>query len=63
LVGNAVLAKDVTLDYSCLGGFGDVTYAGGKGGVSVVDVTILGQKADQTLYSYQLSMNYSCMRD
>jgi hypothetical protein len=44
-----VLAKDVTFDYSCLGSFGDVIYVGGEGGVPVVNVTILGQKADKTL--------------
>jgi hypothetical protein len=50
LVGNPVLAKDVTLDDSGLGGFGDIAHSGWKKSIAVIDLAILGQEADEALF-------------
>lgn len=50
LLGNPVLAEDVTLDDSGLGGFGDIAHSRWKNSIAVVDLAILGQEADEVLF-------------
>ena len=50
LLGNPVLAEDVTLDDSGLGGFGDIAHAGWENSIAVVDFAILSQEADEVLF-------------
>ena len=45
-----MLTEDIALDHSCMSGFGNVGYAGGENGVSVVSLAILCQEVDETLY-------------
>lgn len=51
MLGNPVLAEDVTLDDSGLGGFGDIVYSGWKDSIAVVDLAILSQEADEVLFT------------
>lgn len=44
-----VLAEDVSLDDAGAGGFGDVADSGGEDGVSVVDMAVFGEEADEAL--------------
>lgn len=53
LVGDPVLAKDVALDDSGLGGFGDIAHSGWEDSIAVVDLAILGQEADEVLLGNQ----------
>lgn len=50
LLGNPVLAEDVTLDDSGLGGFGDIAHSGWEDSIAVVDLAILSQEADEVLF-------------
>lgn len=50
LLGNPVLAEDVTLDDSGLGGLGDVAHSGWEDSIAVVDLAILSQEADEVLF-------------
>lgn len=50
-VGYEVLAEDITLDHARLGRFGDVGGSRGENGVAIVDVAVLGQEANEALYS------------
>jgi hypothetical protein len=50
LVGNPVLAKDVTLDDFGLGGFGDIAHSGWENSIAVIDLAILSQEADKVLF-------------
>lgn len=50
LVGNPVLAEDVTLDDSGIGGFGDIAHSRWEYSIAVIDLAILGQEADEVLF-------------
>jgi len=49
LVCDTMLAEDVALNHPRLARFGDVTDAGRKDGVAIVDVAVFSKEADQTL--------------
>lgn len=51
MLGNPVLAEDVTLDDSGLGGFCDIAHSGWKNSIAVVDLAILSQEADEVLFT------------
>ena len=42
-------AEDIARDGSGFGGLRDVSYAGGKDSVAIVNAAIFGEKADETL--------------
>jgi hypothetical protein len=50
-----MLTEDITLDDSCLGNLGDITDPRREDGISVVDVAILGQEANEMLENDQPS--------
>lgn len=55
LVGDIVLAKDVTLNNACLACFGDVGDASRENGIAVVGAAVPGQEADEALSKVRLS--------
>jgi hypothetical protein len=50
-VSYPVLAENVALDHARLGRFGNVGDTRGEDGIAIVDMTVLGQEADEALYS------------
>jgi hypothetical protein len=50
-----MLTEDITLDDSCLGNLGNITDPRREDGISVVDVAILGQEANEMLGNDQPS--------
>lgn len=53
-LGHMMLAENVTLDHTRLGGLGDVCHSWGEDCVAVICPTVLGQESDQTLPSSKL---------
>ena len=49
MVGDLVLAKDITLDDVGLPGLGDIGHSLGKDGITVVGAAVLGQETDEAL--------------
>lgn len=49
LLGHIMLAENVTLDHTRLGGLGDFCHSVGKDCVAVVYTAVLGQESDQPL--------------
>jgi hypothetical protein len=50
-----MLTEDITLDDSCLGNLGNITDPRREDGITVVDVAILGQEANEMLGNDQPS--------